>query len=63
MLQSVFLLRTPRVVNFADIIKIVSMFVKKTFENEKKILKNYKLCIKMQSLSAFIDRKKVADLR
>ena len=34
--KSIFLLRTPRVVNFADNIKIAPMFVKKTFENAER---------------------------
>ena len=34
--QNVFILRRPKVVSFADIIKIPTMFIKKTFKDSKK---------------------------
>ena len=39
------ILRRPRVVSFADIIKIATMFIKKTFKdsNEVKRIRNYVL--------------------
>ena len=43
--QNIFILRRPRVVNFAKVIKIASMFIKTTFKDSKKvkIIKNYAL--------------------
>ena len=43
--QNVFILRRPRVANFDDIIKIATMFVKKTFKDSKKVrgIRNYVL--------------------
>ena len=40
-----FILRRPRVADFADIIKITTMFIKTIFENSKKvkIIRNYVL--------------------
>ena len=32
--QNTFILRKPRVANFADIIKVATMLVKKTFKDE-----------------------------
>ena len=55
--------RRPRVVNFADIIKIATIFIKTTFKDSNKIkrVKNYVL--KVQSISAFLDITKVANFR
>ena len=36
----------PIVVNFADIIKIESMFIKKTFKDSKKMLKELEIIYK-----------------
>ena len=57
------MLRRPRVVNFADIIKIATIFIKTTFKDSNKIkrVKNYVL--KVQSISAFLDITKVANFR
>ena len=57
------MLRRPRVVNFADIIKIATIFIKTTFKDSNKIkrIKNYVL--KVQSISAFLDITKVANFR
>ena len=40
-----FILRRPEVANFADIIKIVAMFIKKIFKDSKKVkrFRNYVL--------------------
>ena len=43
-----------RVASFADIVKIAAMFIKTTF-NDLKELKNQKLCIKVESVSAYLD--------
>ena len=37
--QNFFILRRPTVVNFADIIKIPTKFIKKTFKDSKKKLR------------------------
>ena len=52
-------MRRTRVANFADIIKILTMFTKKIFIESKKNQKN--LRIKMQSISVFSDIEKLAD--
>ena len=49
--QNTFISRRPRVADFAENIKIRTMFIKIT------------LCIKMKSISAFLDITKVADLQ
>ena len=43
LLQNTFILRRPRVAIFADIIKIVTMLIKKVFKNPKKVkrIRNY----------------------
>ena len=45
MLQNTFILRRPRVDNFADIIKIATMFIKTTFKGSKRVkrIRNYAL--------------------
>ena len=41
--ENVFVLRRPTVVNFADIIKIPAIIIKKTFKDSKKVreIRNY----------------------
>ena len=41
-----FILRKPRVVNFADIIKIVTMLIKTTFKDSNKVKKNRSYVLK-----------------
>ena len=43
--QVTLILRNPRVANFADIIKIVIIFIKTTFKESKKVkkIRNYAL--------------------
>ena len=48
-------------VNFADIVKFATKFIETTFKDLKKVKK--KLCIKMQSISVFLDITKVTDFR
>ena len=57
-----FHLRRPRVTNFPDIIKVSTMFIKTTFNDSKKV-GNWKLCLKTQSISVFLDKTKVVDFR
>ena len=49
-------------VNFADIVKFATKFIETTFKDLKKVKKK-KLCIKMQSISVFLDITKVTDFR
>ena len=49
--------------NFADIMKVATMFIKTTFKDLKKVKKNKKLRIKMQSVPLFPDITKIADFR
>ena len=60
--QNTFILRRPRVVNFADIIKIATMFIKATFKDSKKVkrIRNYALKC---NLYLFLDTTKVPDFR
>ena len=43
--QNIFILRMARVANFADIIKIAIIFIKRTFKDSKKVkrIRNYEL--------------------
>ena len=50
-------------VSFADIMKIATIYIKATFKDSKKSLKNWKLCVKMQSISVFLDIAKLGDFR
>ena len=56
-------LRRPRVANFADINKIATIVNTKTFKDSKKTLKNWKLFVKMQSLSVFLDIAKFSEFQ
>ena len=58
--QNIFILRRPRVVNFADIIQIATVFIKTTYKDSKKY-KRFRNCLKMQSTSVFVNITKVAD--
>ena len=55
--QNTVILRRPGVAIFADIIKIITRFIRKTQEK----LKELEICIKMQSMSVFFDVTKFAD--
>ena len=52
-----------RVANFADIMKVATMFIKAIFKDLKKVKKNKKLPIKMQSVPLFPDITKIPDFR
>ena len=58
--RNTFTLRRLRVANFADIIKIATMFIKAIFKDSKKLKE---LEVKMQSIFAFFGKTKVADFR
>ena len=51
--------------NFPGIVKIVTIFIKATVKDSKKVirikLKTLKVCPKMQSISVFLDIAKCAD--
>ena len=51
--QNTFMLRKPRVAIFADIIKIVAMFIKTIFKDSKK-LKELEVMCQMLFISAFL---------
>ena len=57
--QNTFILRRPRVASYTDIINIATIFVKKIFKDSKKVerMRNY------VSISAFLDKKNIADFR
>ena len=65
------ILRRPRVVIFAEIIKIVNMFIKTITKDSRKVkrimlkeyIKRIKLCIKIQSVWVFLDVAKFAHFR
>ena len=50
-ISNTFILRRLRVVIFASIIKIVTIFIKTIFKDIKNVKKYYKVYIKMQSIS------------
>ena len=61
---SKYLYFTNRVGNFADIVKIASMYIKTTFKDSKKVIisslkKKTQKYIKMQSIAVFLDITKV----
>ena len=58
--QNTFTLRRSRMISFVDMINITSVFIKATLKDSKKVKKNEKLFIKMQSISIFLDITKVA---
>ena len=55
---SCLILRRDRLANFADIIKIATIFL---LMQPLETRKNLTLCIKMQSLSVFLNKGKVVD--
>ena len=52
LIQNTFKLKSTRVANFADLIKTITMFVNTTSEDANNL---YKLCIKIQFMSVFLD--------
>ena len=58
-----FFKKRTREVNLADIIKIVTMIIKATLKDSQKLKRVRQLCIKMQSISVFIDVTKIANFR
>ena len=50
-----FVLKKPRASKIADIIQIATIFIKKPLNTHKKIFKNQKVCIKMQSISVLLN--------
>ena len=53
----------PRVVNFADFIKIAIMFIKITFKDSKKVKQNRKYILKCNLYLYFLNITKVTDFR
>ena len=60
--QNTHISRRPRVAIFADIIKIVNMFIKTIFKDSKTV-ERVRNCFKIQSISVFLDTEKSADFR
>ena len=48
---------------FADIIKIVAMFIKTITKDSRKVKKKKKLCIKIQSICGFLEVANFADFQ
>ena len=57
-----FVLKRPKMVNFADIFKIATMFLKKAFKNSRN-LKTGNIWIKIQSISVLLDMTKDGGFR
>ena len=55
-----FILRRHRVTNFADNIRITTMFVKTIFKDPRN-LKDLEIIFKVQSISVFLDIAKIVD--
>ena len=53
------MLRMPSAAIFADILKFLTIFIKIIFKDSRK--RDWKLYIKMQSISVFLDIAKFAD--
>ena len=62
--QNILILRRPGVAIFADIIKIVTTFIKKIIKDSRKVkrMRNY-LIQSIQSVSVFLDVAKFADFK
>ena len=61
--QNIFILRSPRVVIFADIIKIVTMCIKKIIKDSKKVKRIKNCAFEIQSIYEFLDIAKLTDFR
>ena len=58
----IFILRRPGIAIFADIIKVLAMFIITIYKDSRKVKIN-RNCIKIQSISVFLDIAKVANFR
>ena len=52
-----------RVANFADIVKIATMIIKKTFQDSRKVKRIGNYVLKMKSISVFLNITKVAGFK
>ena len=59
---NIFILIRPEVANFVDVIKIVTMFIKKNLKSQKK-LKELKIMYQNESVSVFSDIAKFSGFR
>ena len=57
--QNTFVLKRPRVANFANIIKIPTMFVKAAFKESKKVVKNINYVSKCNLYQYFLIKQKL----
>ena len=62
LVRNIFILTRPEVANFVDVIKIVTMFIKKNLKSQKK-LKELKLMYQNESVSVFSDIAKFSGFR
>ena len=62
LVRNIFILIRPEVANFVDVIKIVTMFIKKNLKSQKK-LKELKLMYQNESVSVFFDIAKFSGFR
>ena len=62
LVRNIFILIRPEVANFVDVIKIVTMFIKKNLKSQKK-LKEIKLMYQNESVSVFSDIAKFSGFR
>ena len=62
LVRNIFILIRPEVANFVDVIKIVTMFIKKNLKSQRK-LKELKLMYQNESVSVFSDIAKFSGFR
>ena len=62
LVRNIFILTRLEVANFVDVIKIVTMFIKKNLKSQKK-LKELKLMYQNESVSVFSDIAKFSGFR
>ena len=62
LVRNIFILIRPEVANFVDVIKIVTMFIKKKFKVSKRV-KELKLMYQNESISVFSDIAKFSGFR
>ena len=62
LVRNIFILIRPEVANFVDVIKIVTMFIKKNLKSQKK-LKELKIMYQNESVSVFSDIAKFSGFR
>ena len=59
--QTEIISRKPRVGNLADMVKIATIFIEKTFKTQKKLKELQNISVFLSVISVFLDVLKVAD--